>query len=99
MEKMNKSPTSSEAPSSIKTLFTDYCSSVIQIPKYDPDKVEYVREIVRKHNHIPPEQNSVRYDLTSPSRSPSKTPEPRYSSSSSSSSSSTEQNDYIDIML
>lgn len=97
MKKMNESPTSSEAPSSMKTLFTDYCSSVIQIPKYDPDKVEYVREIVRKHNHIPPTQNTVRYDLTSPSRSPSKTPEPRYSGSSS--SSSTEQNDYIDIML
>ena len=48
---------------------------LIRIPKYDPDKVEYVRDIVRKHNHIPSTQSSVRYDKT--------TTEPSSSSSSS----------------
>lgn len=48
--------------------------NIIRIPKYSPDKVEYVRDIIRKHNHIPPTQSSVRYDKT--------TTEPSSSSSS-----------------
>ena len=38
--------------------------NLIRIPKYSHDKIEYVRDILRKHNHIPQTQTSVRYDKT-----------------------------------
>jgi hypothetical protein len=38
--------------------------NLIRIPIFSPDRVEYVRDILRKHNHIPRTQTSVRYDKT-----------------------------------
>ena len=84
--KCPKNQTIDEVSDFYKSVLAEPAKFLIQIPSYDPDRVEYVREIIRKHNQIPDHQTSVRYDLTSPSRSPSRSKSSRSSSSSSSSS-------------
>ncbi|CBY16302.1 unnamed protein product, partial [Oikopleura dioica] len=63
--------------------------NLIRIPKYSHDKIEYVRDILRKHNHIPQTQTSVRYDKTTTESE----------TSSSSSNPDDEQLRQIDMLL